>query len=143
MRFQPENQKQVNCLIEKNQLSAKALAVLTVAITRGVNLSGTSLSEFFKEGRDSMKNAIKELKVKGYVKLTRETINGNWFSVNRVTMEGISYLSETLNIDLWNRQLVIQPKNLLGEFPEQLSTEQKIEIANFIKQEIKKVTEGS
>lgn len=142
MRFQPENQKQSNYLLEKNQLSAKALAVLTVAITRGVNLSGTSLSEYFKEGRDSMKNAIKELKVHGYVKLTRETINGNWFSVNRVTMEGVSYLSETLNIDLWNRQLVIQPKNLLGEFPEQLSTEQKIEIADFIKQEIKKVTEG-
>jgi hypothetical protein len=142
MRFQPENKKQGDYLLEKNQLSAKALAVLTVAITRGVNLSGTSLSEYFKEGRDSMKNAIKELKVKGYVKLTRETINGNWFSVNRVTMDGVSYLSETLNIDLWNRQLVIQPKNLLGEFPEQLSTEQKIEIADFIKQEIKKVTEG-
>jgi hypothetical protein len=124
-------------------LSAKALAVLTVAVTRDVTISGESLGEYFKEGRDALRKAIKELKDRGYVKLTRERIKGEWISINRVTPQGISYLSESLNLNLWNRELVVHPNNQLKEFKEQLSLEQKIELVDFVQQEIKKAIEGS
>ena len=124
-------------------LSAKALAVLTVAITRGINISGETLSEHFKEGRDAFRKVIGELKVCGYVRLSRERIKGEWVSINRVTPQGISYLSERLNLNLWSRELVIHPNNQLKEFEEQLSLEQRIELVDFVKEEIKKATEGS
>ncbi len=128
---------------KENLLSAKALAVLTVAVTRDIKISGESLGEYFKEGRDALRKAIKELKDRGYIKLTRELIKGEWISVNRVTPQGVSFLSESLNLNLWSRELVVHPDNQFKEFKEQLSLEQKIELVDFVKQEIKKVTEGS
>jgi hypothetical protein len=134
---------EVDMTWKENLLSAKALAVLTIAVTRDINISGESLSKHFKEGRDSFRKAIKELKFRGYIKLTRELIKEEWISVNRVTPQGVSFLSESLNLNLWSRELVVQPDNQFKEFKEQLSLEQKIELVDFIKQEIKKVTEGS
>jgi uncharacterized protein YeaO (DUF488 family) len=128
---------------KENLLSAKALAVLTVAVTRDITISGESLGEYFKEGRDALRKAIKELKDRGYVRLTREKIKGEWISINRVTPQGVSYLSESLNLNLWSRELVVHPSNQLKEFEEQLSLAQKIELVDFVQQEIKKVTEGS
>ena len=106
---------------KENLLSAKAFTVLTVAVTTEINISGETLGEHFKEGRDAFRNAIKELKDRGYVKLTRELIKGDWISVNRVTPQGISYVSERLNLNLWSRELVVHPNNQLIEFKDQLS----------------------
>ena len=128
---------------KENLLSAKALAVLSVAVTRGVNISGETLSKHFKEGRDAFRKAIKELKDRGYIRLTREMIKGEWVSINRVTPQGISYLSECLNLNEWSRELVVHPNNQLIEFTEILSLEQRIELTDFVKQEIKKAIEGS
>ncbi len=134
---------EVDMTWKENLLSAKALAVLTMAVTRDMNISGESLSKHFKEGRDSFRKAIKELKSRGYIKLTRELIKGEWISVNRVTPQGVSFLSESLNLNLWSRDLVVHPDNQFKEFKEQLSLEQKIELVDFVQQEIKRAIEGS
>lgn len=128
---------------KEDLLSAKAFSVLTIAVTTDITISGESLCKHFKEGRDAFRKAIQELKDRGYIRLTREMVKGNWISINRVTPQGVSYVSERLNLNLWNRELVVHPDNQLLEFKEQLSWEQKIELVDFVKQEIKKVTEGS
>ena len=124
-------------------LSAKAFAALTVAVTSGVNLSGESLSIHFKEGRDVFRKAIKELENKGFVIRTREKINDDWVSTNRVTNSGMDYISESLNISLWSRELVIQPFNQFISAEDQVLMDQKNEIFKFIKEEIKKATAAS
>jgi hypothetical protein len=124
-------------------LSAKAFAALTVAVTRGVNLSGESLSKHFKEGRDVFRKAIKELEYKGFVIRTREKINDDWVSTNRVTNSGMDYISESLNINLWSRELVVQPFNQFISAEEQILIDQKNEMYKFIKEEIKKATAAS
>jgi ribosomal protein S19E (S16A) len=100
-----------------------------------VNLSGESLSKHFKEGRDVFRKAIKELENKGFVIRTREKINDDWVSTNRVTNSGMDYISESLNISLWSRELVVQP------FNQSISAEE--EIFKYIKEEIKKATAAS
>jgi hypothetical protein len=124
-------------------ISAKAFAALTVAVTRGVNLSGESLSKHFKEGRDVFRKAIKELENKGFVIRTREKINDDWVSTNRVTNSGMDYISESLNISLWSRELVVQPFNQFISAEDQILMDQKNEIFKFIKEEIKKATAAS
>jgi hypothetical protein len=124
-------------------LSAKAFAALTVAVTRGVNLSGESLSKHFKEGRDVFRKAIKELENKGFVIRTREKINDDWVSTNRVTNSGMDYISESLNISLWSRELVVQPFNQSISTEEQILIDQKNEIFKYLKEEIKKATAAS
>ena len=124
-------------------LSAKAFAALTVAVTSGVNLSGESLSIHFKEGRDVFRKAIKELEKKGFVIRTREKINDDWVSTNRVTNSGMDYISESLNISLWSRELVVQPFNQFISAEDQILVDQKNEIFKFIKEEIKKATAAS
>lgn len=129
---------------DKNDvLSAKAFTALTVAVTCGVNLSGESLSIHFKEGRDVFRKAIKELENKGFVIRTREKINDDWVSTNRVTNSGMDYISESLNISLWSRELVIQPFNQFTSTEDQVLMAQKNEIFKFIKEEIKKATAAS
>jgi hypothetical protein len=124
-------------------LSARALAALTVAVTRGVNLSGEDLSLYFREGRDAFRKVIRELKDRGFVESTRQRINEDWISSNQVTYEGLKFLSESLNIDLWSRELNSPPQNVLKSFEEQLSTQQKIEIAALVRQEVEKALEAS
>lgn len=146
MNIEEANYRQfnlVNRLDKDDVLSAKAFAALTVAVTRGVNLSGESLSKHFKEGRDVFRKAIKELENKGFVIRTREKINDDWVSTNRVTNSGMDYISERLNISLWSRELVVQPLNQYISTEDQILMDQKNEIFKFIKEEIKKATAAS
>ena len=146
MNIEEANYRQFNLVNRPDKddvLSAKAFAALTVAVTRGVNLSGESLSKHFKEGRDVFRKAIKELENKGFVIRTREKINDDWVSTNRVTNSGMDYISESLNINLWSRELVVQPLNQYISTEDQILMDQKNEILKFIKEEIKKATAAS
>lgn len=66
-------------------ISARALGVYMYLQESEANISAENLARIFSEGRKTMLAVLKELREAGYIKTTREVINGKYITVSRLT----------------------------------------------------------
>lgn len=81
-------------------ISARAWMVLIEAAVNHVDLSGYAMSKSFKEGRDAMEAALKELREVGYIELIKQQIKGKWVTNQSITSTGYRALETRCQISL-------------------------------------------
>jgi hypothetical protein len=91
----PENKQNDE---EGSKLSARALGLLVFIATRETNISAESLKEHFKEGRDAVSNALKELRGKQLIKTCRGKAGHYFYTQTLITDQGKEFLETHLRI---------------------------------------------
>jgi hypothetical protein len=98
----PENKQDE----EKNsKLSARALGLLVFIATRETNISAESLKEHFKEGRDAVSSALKELRINQLIKTSRGKAGNYFYTQTLITDQGKDYLETHLRIKVLQKIL--------------------------------------
>jgi DNA-binding MarR family transcriptional regulator len=101
-------------------ISARALGVYMYLQESEANISAENLARIFSEGRKTMLAVLKELREAGYIKTTREVINGKYITVSRLTDGSpksallIQQSQQNSNLIL-NNNSFISKKIVLGE----------------------------
>ena len=81
-------------------LSARAIGVLVFIATRDANISAESLQTYFKEGRDAISSALKELRAEQFIKTKRGKAGNHFYTQTLITDEGKRYLESLLRIQI-------------------------------------------
>lgn len=84
-------------------LSARALGILVFIATRETNISADSLQTHFKEGRDAVSNALKELRVEQLIKTKRGKVGSYFYTQTSITDQGTEYLETHLRIKVQHK----------------------------------------
>ena len=79
-------------------LSLRAWMILILAVLRNEYVSTDFLYPHFKEGRDAIAKAMKELRENELLKLSTTFIDGKWIRVNRVTKKGQQLALESFKV---------------------------------------------
>lgn len=66
-------------------ISARAVGVYTYLYLSGSKISASALSEVFKEGREAIQSALKELREAGLIETKKERIGGRVMTLSRLT----------------------------------------------------------
>lgn len=81
-------------------LSVRAIGLLVYIATRECNISAETLQKQFKEGRDAISSALKELRAEQYIRTKRGKAGTHFYTQTLVTDEGKSYLELLLRVQI-------------------------------------------
>lgn len=81
-------------------LSVRAIGLLVYIATRESNISADSLQNYFKEGRDAISTALKELRAEQYIRTKRGKAGNHFYTQTLITDEGMRYLESFLRVQV-------------------------------------------
>jgi hypothetical protein len=86
--------EEVNLTTPSEKLSLRAIGLLTVFEKAGRVIRTEELRGQYREGRDSILTAKRELRKAGYIEVERQQVNGRWNTY--------VHLSSTKNTSIWS-----------------------------------------
>lgn len=88
-------------------ISARAIGVLVFIASRDVNISAESLQTYFKEGRDAISSALRELRTEQFIQTKRGKAGNHFYTQTLVTDQGKEYLKTFLQIQVMSNIISI------------------------------------
>jgi hypothetical protein len=88
-------------------LSARAIGVLVFIATREANISAESLQTYFKEGRDAIASALRELRIEQLIQTKRGKAGNHFYTQTLVTDQGKEYLKTHLRIQVMDKVISV------------------------------------
>ena len=88
-------------------LSARAIGLLVFIASRDTNISAESLQKYFKEGRDAISSALKELRAENIIKTKRGKAGNHIYTQTLITDLGKDYLKTLLRIQVLEKVIFV------------------------------------
>jgi hypothetical protein len=88
-------------------LSARAIGVLVFIASRDTNISAESLQKYFKEGRDAISSALKELRAENFIQTKRGKAGNHIYTQTLITNLGKDYLKTLLRIQVLEKVISV------------------------------------
>jgi hypothetical protein len=88
-------------------LSARAIGVLVFIASRDTNISAESLQKYFKEGRDAISSALRELRAEHFIQTKRGKAGKHIYTQTLITDLGKDYLETLLRIQVLEKVISV------------------------------------